>query len=208
VKIKNLILDLGGVLFDLDYLKTQEAFAKLGLRDSFSQLKQSSLFDDIEEGKVSSAFFVNALISLSSSKSINPQQIIDAWNAMLLGMPAEKFELLDLLADKYNLYLYSNTNEIHIKEVWKHYREVHKIDNLNDYFLKVYLSNDMNIRKPKTEGFNLIIKDNNLIKTETMFIDDSPQHVKGAIASGIHGLWLDLKKEDLNSLLVRNGLLT
>ncbi|MFT6716898.1 MAG: FMN phosphatase YigB (HAD superfamily) [Saprospiraceae bacterium] len=208
MKIKNLILDLGGVLFDLDYLKTQEAFAKLGLRDSFSQLKQSSLFDDIEEGKVSSAFFVNALISLSSSKSINPQQIIDAWNAMLLGMPAEKFELLDLLADKYNLYLYSNTNEIHIKEVWKHYREVHKIDNLNDYFLKVYLSNDMNIRKPKTEGFNLIIKDNNLIKTETMFIDDSPQHVKGAIASGIHGLWLDLKKEDLNSLLVRNGLLT
>jgi len=208
MKIKNLILDLGGVLYDLDYFKTQEAFLNLGLGENFSQLKQSTLFDDIEEGKVSSVSFVDQLIAMSGNSDITSKQIIDAWNAMLLGMPVHRFELLELLGKKYNLYLYSNTNEIHIKEVWKHYQEVHGVANLDDYFLKIYLSNEIKIRKPKAAGFNLIVQENNLVKEETLFIDDSPQHVEGAISSGIHAFWLDLKKEDLSSLLTKKGLLS
>jgi len=205
MKIKNLILDLGGVLYDLDYLKTQDAFSSLGLGDYFSQLNQSTLFDNIEEGKITVDHFVNELILLSKTTGLKKGQIIDAWNAMLLGMKADKFELLTELKAKYNLYLYSNTNAIHIKAVWQHYREVHGISNLDDYFIKVYLSNDMGIRKPKEAGFDLIVTENNLIKEETLFIDDSPQHVTGAISSGINGFWLDLKKEDLRSLLKRHG---
>jgi FMN phosphatase YigB (HAD superfamily) len=214
MKIKNLILDLGGVLYDLDYLKTQDAFSSLGLGDYFSQAEQSSLFDDLEEGKISEDEFCNDLISVIKETGkaergrSRPEksQIIDSWNAMLLGMKADKFELLTELKAKYNLYLYSNTNAIHIKAVWEHYREVHGISNLDDYFIKVYLSNDMGIRKPKEAGFDLIVRENNLIKEETLFIDDSPQHVTGAISSGINGFWLDLKKEDLRSLLKRQGL--
>ncbi|MFT6745691.1 MAG: FMN phosphatase YigB (HAD superfamily) [Glaciecola sp.] len=207
MRIKNLILDLGGVLYDLDYGKTQNALVRLGLENSFSQLTQSSLFDDLEEGTITSEFFINQLISLSDNQNVQPQQVIDAWNAMLLGMPAEKFELLKELKGSYNLYLYSNTNAIHIKEVWRHYKISHGVDNLDGFFLKVYLSNEINIRKPKTAGFDLIVKENNLIKEETLFIDDSPQHVKGAKLAGIHSFWLDLKKEDLRLLLSRKGLL-
>jgi FMN phosphatase YigB (HAD superfamily) len=207
MSIKNIILDLGGVLFDLDYFKTEKAFEKLGLGESFSQLQQNSLFDDLEEGKISAGTFIEKLISLSRRPDLKSQEIINAWNAMLLGMPSEKFKLLQELKEKYNLYLYSNTNEIHIKAVWKHYKEVHGINDLNDFFIKVYLSNEIKIRKPKKEGFNLILKENNLLSNETVFIDDSPQHVKGALSCGIQGYWLNLTKKDLRSLLVSKGLL-
>lgn len=205
--IKNLILDLGGVLYDLDYIKTQDALDHLGLGKNFSQLNQSSLFDDIEEGKVSPDEFIEKLIASSTKSNVSPKEIVSAWNAMLIGMPREKFELLEALGKQYKLYLYSNTNAIHIKAVWEHYKEVHGVDNLDNYFIKVYLSNELGIRKPKEEGFNHIVRENYLVKEETLFIDDSPQHIEGAISSGIKALWLDLTKEDLSGLLSRNGLL-
>jgi glucose-1-phosphatase len=208
MKIKNLILDLGGVLFDLDYEKTRQAFFQLGLKDDFSQAKQTALFDDLEEGKISKAVFIKELSVLCENPEVHPDQIIAAWNAMLLGMKEEKFSLLKKLGKQYKLFLYSNTNEIHLEQVWKHYQEVHGIKDLNDYFFQVYLSNEMGIRKPKESGFNKIVEEHFLIKNETLFIDDSPQHVQGAVSAGINALWLNLEKEDLASLLSKNGLVS
>ena len=208
MKIKNLILDLGGVLYDLDYEKTRQAFSQLGLKDGFSQAKQTALFDDLEEGKISKTVFIHELSMLCENPEVQPYQIIAAWNAMLLGMKEEKFSLLKKLGEKYKLFLYSNTNEIHLEQVWKHYKEVHGIKDLNDYFFQVYLSNEMGIRKPKESGFNKIVEEHHLVKSETLFIDDSSQHVQGAVSAGIHALWLNLEKEDLVSLLSKNGLIS
>ncbi len=208
MKIKNLILDLGGVLYDLDYEKTRQAFSQLGLKDGFSQAKQTALFDDLEEGKISKTVFIQELSMLCENPEVQPYQIIAAWNAMLLGMKEEKFSLLKKLGEKYKLFLYSNTNEIHLEQVWKHYKEVHGITDLNDYFFQVYLSNEMGIRKPKESGFNKIVEEHHLVKSETLFIDDSSQHVQGAVSAGIHALWLNLEKEDLVSLLSKNGLIS
>lgn len=206
--IKNLILDLGGVLFDLDYELTRQAFFKLGLGDNFSKLKQSSLFDDIEEGKVSPTDFYSTLIK-SSTNHLPPtiQELKDAWNLMLLGMKSTQLELLLQLKEQYRLFLYSNTNAIHIQAVWESLQLHHGIKNLDDYFNKVYLSHELEIRKPKPAGFLHIVSEHNLIKAETLFIDDSPQHVKGAKEAGIHALYLDLEKQDLKSLLIESNLL-
>ena len=53
--LKNIILDLGGVLFDLDYQLTIDAFRKLGVKDPtamFTQSNQTKEFDLFEEGKI------------------------------------------------------------------------------------------------------------------------------------------------------------
>jgi putative hydrolase of the HAD superfamily len=47
--IKNIIFDLGGVIIDIDYKKTSEAFHKLGalnFDEVYTQSKQDHLFDD------------------------------------------------------------------------------------------------------------------------------------------------------------------
>ena len=202
LNIKNIILDLGGVLFDLDYQKTQLAFSKLGLDEVFSKKTQNELFDDLEEGKISGDDFLT-LLSESSTLSIKPtkNQLIQAWNDMLLGIPNHQFELLEELKSKYRLFLFSNTNEIHIKAVWEHLIQKHNKQNLDEYFEVVYLSNELGIRKPKPHSFDYIIKQNNLNPTETLFIDDSPQHVEGAKKAGINSFWLDLEIQDLRGLL-------
>lgn len=207
MEIKHLILDLGGVLFDLDYEATRLEFIKLGFDQQYSKLDQANIFDELEEGKVSAEDFYHFLIS-NSSKTPKPTklELKLAWNKMLLSLKRDKLDLLIELKKKYSLFLFSNTNEIHIEAVWDSILKEHKIPDLNNYFDKIYLSHEMGIRKPKEEGFNQIVKENNLNKQATLFIDDSPHHVKGAINSGINALWLDLEQHDLKSLLKLHSL--
>ena len=58
--IEAIIFDLGGVLINLDYHKTSEAFGRLGLKDfneTYSQMQQTELFDRFETGHVSPFHF-------------------------------------------------------------------------------------------------------------------------------------------------------
>ena len=200
--IKNIILDLGGVLFDLSYEKTIEEFGKLGLSNSFSKANQINIFDQIEEGIISPSEFFDGINTLCDSKH-DHEVIRKAWNIMLLGMPKERLELLASLKNKYRLFLFSNTNQIHIEKVFEILKEQLGIENLDAYFEVVYLSNKLGIRKPKPEGFKHIIEANQLKEHETLFIDDSPQHIKGALKANIKAEWLDLSKENIHQMLKR-----
>ena len=116
--VKNILFDLGGVLFHIDYQRTIDAFKKLGITDfekHFTQYQQNDLFDSFETGKISSSIFVKELKEFLPSCS--DQEIINAWNAMLIGLPQEYLKLLEELAKKYRLFLLSNANQIHIQFV-------------------------------------------------------------------------------------------
>ena len=204
--IKNIILDLGGVLINLDYNKLNERLGILGLSNTFSKSEQIELFDKLEEGKISEKDFIRAFNRLTEANH-NRQTIINAWNSILLDFPIERLELLKHLGQKYRLFLFSNTNSIHIREVYNIINRACGIKNLNHYFEKIYLSNELGIRKPKTDGFDYILKDNNLKRNETLFIDDSPQHVEGAKKAGLNAQWLDLEKEDITLLINRLSLI-
>ena len=59
------IFDLGGVIINLNYDLTIQAFEELGMRDFsevYTQLAQSTLFDDYETGRISSQHFINKLL--------------------------------------------------------------------------------------------------------------------------------------------------
>jgi HAD superfamily hydrolase (TIGR01509 family) len=44
------------------------------------------------------------------------------------------------------------------------------------------------------------LSDNNLDPNNTLFIDDSIQHIEGAKKLGIHTYWLDVKKDSVLNL--------
>jgi putative hydrolase of the HAD superfamily len=205
-QIKNIILDLGGVLINLDFQKLNESLKKLGLENAFSKTEQIDLFDKLEEGKISEDFFLTEFKKLTTKKHSN-KEIIDAWNSILLDFPIERIELLEYLGEKYRLFLFSNTNSMHIKEVYNILNRSYGIKNLNPYFEKIYLSNELGIRKPKVEGFKQIITSHNLKLNETLFIDDSPQHVSGAKDAGLRAELLDVETEDINNLVKRLSLI-
>jgi len=200
--VKNIILDLGGVLLNLDYDLMAKNLSDLGILDVFSKQKQTGFMDDWEEGKFNQSYFLSHLKQLGNVDIPDAEfKIKEAWNSILLDFPKERLELLESLQSKYRLFLYSNTNEIHIESFERSLQNVHQVEGLHLFFEKVYYSNILGIRKPKPEGFLHILNENNLLPNETIFIDDSPQHIVGAEKAGITSFYLDLKTHNIHSLL-------
>jgi len=185
--IRNIIFDLGGVILNIDYMLTAKAFQSLGIEnynDLYTQFNQVDIFDKLEKGEITPSYFYNEIRRLSNI-NITDEQITKAWNAMLLDFPVNRLELLQKLKNKYKIYLCSNTNEIHLTDYNKTLKQTFGIDNLGDIFIKEYYSHKVGMRKPNIEIFELIINENNLNPKETLFIDDSPQHIEGAKKAGL-----------------------
>ena len=199
---KNIIFDLGGVILNLDYHKTFEAFKKFAPQiddETFvGKSRQHSIFSDYEVGKISSQ---NFRAQLNSFYKMNLEdRIFDyCWNAMLLDLPLHRIELVQKLrASGKQVFLLSNINEIHEKEVDLRFKALGYHFNFKDLFHKAYYSHEIGLRKPHKEVFELVLGENKLEKMETVFIDDSLQHVLGAKSIGLNVLHLanPLKIED------------
>jgi glucose-1-phosphatase len=194
--IKNIIFDLGGVILNIDYNLTKQAFEKLGLKEFekfYSQATQKKIFDDFETGRISAEAFRMELRRITSLV-ISDECIDDAWNAMLLDLPLDRVELLQHLKTKYRLFLLSNTNEIHIQTFSKYLETGFGFKNMSHLFEKEYLSYKVGLRKPDEKIFELVILENKLRREETLFIDDSIQHVEGAGKAGLNALLLEKGK--------------
>ena len=183
--IKSIIFDLGGVLLNISYQKTIDEFEKLGVENSsafYSKKSQTNIFNLLETGEISENEFVKVI--RKSCKSVTPKQIIYAWNFMLLDLPKNRINLLINLKKEYQIFLLSNTNEIHINK-FKNIMGEEEYDKFYNLFNKVYYSHEIGMRKPNAEAFRLILDENNLKTKEVLFIDDSPQHIEGAKKIGI-----------------------
>jgi FMN phosphatase YigB (HAD superfamily) len=191
--IKNIIFDLGGVLLNLDYQLTKQAFVRLGVKDydtHFTQAEQVSLFDAFETGKISEQTFFIRLRDLVGI-DFTEKQILKAWNAMLLDFPIERKILLLNLKKKFNISLLSNTNETHIRAFTKTIQNDIGLDSLESLFHSVYYSNEIGFRKPTKEAFKHVLEQNDYIAEETLFLDDSAQHLEGAKKCGIHTVFIN-----------------
>ncbi|MCB0430311.1 MAG: HAD family phosphatase [Flavobacteriales bacterium] len=191
-QIRNLIFDLGGVILNIDYNLTSAAFKKLGLHDFdtiYSKARQSDLFDNLEKGKITREGFAHRIREMGQGQWSNAS-VETAWNAMLLDLPVARLSLLADLAKQYRLFLLSNTNEIHLEGCRMIFREITGYDNLAHIFEKEYYSNLIGMRKPDREVFDHIVDEQGLKREETLFIDDSIQHVEGAARAGLHAFHL------------------
>ena len=190
--IKNLILDLGGVVLDVDYHKMVDTFKSYNIPDfdkHFTQAQQADIIDLFEEGKCTIEEFRNGIRDLVGI-NLTDKQIDDAWFSMILELPEERIQLIGLLKLKYNIYLFSNTNELHIEMLKKKYEEQFGFDIFTFLFNKAYFSNEIKMRKPHPESFQWLLDDAGIKAEETLFIEDSPQHIEGAKKVGLNTYWL------------------
>ena len=195
-EIKNIIFDLGGVILNLDYSKTADEFKKIGIlhfKDLYSQKKQTLLFDDFEKGKIQPGEFIS---SLNDSENLKIKEIdfINAWNAMLLEISTEKLEFIYRLKKDYKIFLLSNTNEIHINKFESNLKKNNMLDQFYKCFDKIYYSSRMGKRKPDENCFNQVLEENGLLAENTLFIDDSTQHILGAKEVGLNSFHLEKNK--------------
>lgn len=182
-----LIFDLGGVIINLDQPATYQAFARLSGKpvEEVTKLASSeSFFQDYELGKMDDPTF-RAHIREALSILNSDDEIDAAWNAMLKEIPAARLQMIDQLASKYKLFIMSNTNEIHYRQIVRIASHAAPRKSLNDFFDQVYLSQEIGERKPNPGAWQVILDDHGLNPAATLFIDDKLDNNRAAEALGI-----------------------
>lgn len=197
--IKNIIFDFGDVFINLDKEATARAMMPFGFSGMTSELDE--LFKAYEKGTVSTERFLGSVSVLFPAAS--REQLINAWNSILLDFPEERLLFLEDLAEsrRYRLFLLSNTNDIHITHVAEKMGK--RFSRFKNAFEAFYLSHEMGKRKPDHEIYEFVLKNHGLKPEETLFIDDTLENIEGANELGIKTWHLLVGKEDITQLNTR-----
>lgn len=174
-------------MIDVDYHKTINAFKVMGMENFeqlYSQADQEHLFDNYETGKISSQYFINQLIGKLGGR-FSANKVVNAWNAMLGEIHADNILAVQKLKNAgYNVYLLSNTNDIHIQIAFDRWNKLNLVK-AQDLFDKIYLSQEIGLRKPNRDIFEYVLQDISTNPQEVLFIDDSIQHIESASQLGM-----------------------
>jgi glucose-1-phosphatase len=191
-EIKNVIFDLGAVIIDIDPELTFQAFAALtgkDLKEIHKEFIELKIFTNYELGEHNDQQFRD-LVRKFFSPDLTDDQIDNAWNAMLLDIPAGRIKLIKKLVGNYRVFLLSNTNAIHFRKVEETLYKSTGDVSFADFMEKVYLSYELKLSKPDPEIYRHVLKDSRLNPKETLFIDDSIKNVEAASELGIKTIHL------------------
>lgn len=190
-KIKNILFDFGGVICNLNPERCLAEFKKIGCASNIfpNQYSQfSGIFQEIDRGTLSTAGFYEAVRQKSGMSQATDKQIHDAWVSLIEPIPAERFEALKQLKKFHNLYILSNSNEIHWEYI-KNHCMYYQGEQVTDWFKQIFLSHVMHLEKPEPEIFQAVIDQAQINANETLFIDDSQLNLDGAKELGIHTMF-------------------
>jgi putative hydrolase of the HAD superfamily len=161
--------------------------------DLYTQHHANPLFEQLEVGAIEPEAFYEALRQ-ATGLTLTNSQIETAWNAMLLDFPVERLLWLDQIKNKYNIYLFSNTNTIHYKAFTTIYAQTAPLvglnPNFNHFFKTAYYSHTLKQRKPAVAAFEAVLQDAKLDPAQTLFIDDTISNIEGAQKAGLQTLFL------------------
>lgn len=194
--IKNIIFDFGDVFINLD--KSVQATSLNQYNLSALPSKFHELCKLYEIGHVSTSAFIDRVLALIPNT--NKDAFITAWNGILRNFPKERLHFLQNISKNYRCFLLSNTNDLHINWIMNDWG-LPLYNEFKSCFEGFYLSHEIGIRKPNKEAFEYILHNHKLDPTETLFIDDTKEHIVTANTLSIHTWHLIPKQEDVINLL-------
>ncbi len=195
----NLLFDFGGVLVDLEPNRCVQAFAALGfdVRPYLGTYAQTGLLSRLERGEITVSQFCGEIRALSGNPDLTDRQITDAWRSYLVGVPAERLDMLLRIARHYPLYVLSNTNPIHWEMAVNGYF-LYQGHQFHDFFRRAFLSYELGCEKPAPAIYRAVQEGIGCPPGEIFFFDDSEENCEAARRCGFQarcapagGVWLD-----------------
>lgn len=186
--IKNIIFDFGGVIITLDHAKAVESFKQLGIADAEKRLDpytQGGIFGDLEIGSITADEFLSKLCDIAGH-DIGYDECRQAWLSYHSELPKRNLDILrQLRKEGYRLILLSNTNPFMMS--WAESDEFDGEGNpLSSYFDAEYKSFEVKFMKPDPSFFMHVLSKENILPSETLFVDDGPRNVATASQLCIH----------------------
>jgi len=155
----------------------------------------------LETGRISEEDFVKSIKGYFSVE-VKDDQILSAWNALLLDFTAERIKYIKALQQKCPVFLLSNTNVIHAKQFEEDFKKNFTEEDWQTLFDKIYYSFEVGMRKPNSDIFLHLLKEQQFQPEEGLFVDDTLMHIETAKKIGLktHHLQDD---EEIHEVLPR-----
>ena len=197
--IDTIIFDFGDIFINLDKQATISKLQQLGMTEWSSELDRLNLL--FETGDISPEEFIGGF--QKELPNASKEEILEAWNAILADFPLYRLEFLQMLSNKYRLFLLSNTDSIHI-ETFENKSGISFYSDFYQCFEKVYFSFEIGMRKPNADVFQYLINKHELSPKRTLFVDDKKENTDGAAALGFNVWNLQVGQEDVVDLFEKN----
>ena len=179
--MKALLLDLGGVIIDVDPERCFDhwaAAAGVGVEHIRARWRADRSYEALEVGAIDFGEYVESL-SVRLGITLGADDWRDGWNALLGEVIAPVAEVLPSLASRVPLYCFSNTNAVH-QAVW----ERRCAETLRP-FRRIYTSWELRRRKPEVAAYEIVADAIGEAPGDILFLDDNAENVRGALAAGL-----------------------
>lgn len=200
--IKNLLFDMGGVIFRQDSNEAFRRFRSYGIdTDHYMGVYgQKDFFLDVETGDISAEEFCRRMAEATGREQISWDEAQHCWLGFLKDVPVERLHCLERLRKDYHLCLASNTNPFMMNFTRS---AAFSADGkpISDYFDTLFCSYEMKKYKPHADFFEYMLQTDKMRAEECLFIDDSEKNIKAGEAVGIRG-FLVLPDEDWRERLL------
>ena len=202
--IETIVFDLGQVIIDVDFNASIRAFQALNVENATELMQDDehvNILHQFEKGEIDTNGFRDAIRQIAGNR-LPDEQIDTAWEAMLGHIPSSRLQLIHEINKIFSTFLLSNTNPIHLKAIYYYVANEHEAFSFNKIFQAEYYSFQLGMRKPDPAIFWHILNQNNLNAANTLFLDDSSEHIESAKRLGMKTIKVD-KQHDLVSILNR-----
>ena len=184
--VRAIMLDMGGVIVDLDMPKCIDTFYTqagfMTVRDFIDTCHPQGFFARYEEGLISDDELYAECIS--RSRPGTTQGIIkECIESLLVGIDTEKAGLLKRLSECCDMYMLSNNNPIALDYCSRLFADADIP--LEKIFRHLFCSYQMHVCKPSPEFFRMVFDRIDIKPSQAVFVDDSPKNVKAAAELGI-----------------------
>jgi len=195
--MKNIIFDLGKVLVDYNF----DVFYKaLEYKPETETLMESTIpVLEFESGRLTRNEFYFQLKDIYKF-DYNIEEFEKIWCSVF----TEVTELVDFakeLKENHNIYILSNTDELHFNSIWQQFPELHFFED------NLMLSYELDSVKPQKKIYERALKMFDLKPEDCLFIDDKQENIVSAEEMGISGVLFTNAaetKENIKKHLVRN----
>lgn len=176
--MKNIIFDLGKVLIEYNF---DVFYRELDYKPKMETLMESTIpVLEFEAGRITRQEFYQKLKKIYKFEH-SLADFEKVWCSVFTGLT----DLVDYareLKENYNVYILSNTDEMHFNIVWQDYPELHFFED------NLMLSYELNSVKPQKEIYERALKMFDLNPGDCLFIDDKLENIQGATENGITGV--------------------
>ena len=201
IKIKILLLDVGGVLIKLNwknFFKTLDIPEVLNGVDVRRWFDLDSKHKLLEKGLVDFHEFYEDFASHFSLKC-QKEDFEKAWNSILEGTHEGLDSLLEGAKKRVPLKVLSNTNKVHfdLYSTWGPFKN----------FDQFFLSFELGLRKPEKEIYKIVLEETKVRPEEILFVDDLDQNLKEAKAMGLKTEYCLNSSLDLKNIFIKYNVL-